>query len=66
MYYSFDLTTATDRLPVKHQKLIIAQIFGKRIADAWEDILINYPFAYKGKPEPIVYGAGQPMGAYSS
>lgn len=66
MYYSFDLTTATDRLPVLHQKEIISQIFGKRVATAWEHILVNYPFVFKGKPEPLLYGAGQPMGAYSS
>jgi len=63
-YYSFDLTNATDRLPVKHQKEIISIIFGKRIADAWEDIMVHYSFTYK--KTQIHYGSGQPMGAYSS
>lgn len=34
VYYSFDLTAATDRLPIKHQKLIIEDVYGKRVADA--------------------------------
>lgn len=65
-YYSFDLTNATDRLPIKHQKLIISRLFNKRIADLWETILVNYPFTSKGLKDPILYGSGQPMGAYSS
>lgn len=65
-YYSFDLTNATDRLPVKHQKLIIEQLFDKRIADLWETILVNYTFTTKGSSKTYKYGTGQPMGAYSS
>lgn len=65
-YYSFDLTNATDRLPIKHQKLIISKLFNKRIADLWEAILVNYPFSSKDLKDPILYGSGQPMGAYSS
>lgn len=33
-FYSFDLSNATDRLPVKHQRDIIEIIYGKRIADS--------------------------------
>jgi hypothetical protein len=65
VYYSFDLTNATDRLPVKHQKLILEQMIGKKKANAWEAIMTNYSFAFKGATS-VKYGAGQPMGAYSS
>lgn len=33
-YYSFDLSRATDRLPVKHQEDILSFIIGKKKAKA--------------------------------
>jgi len=66
VYYSFDLSNATDRLPIKHQKLILIQLIGKKKADAWEAIMTNYEFLHKNTDTRIKYGAGQPMGAYSS
>jgi hypothetical protein len=65
-YYSFDLTNATDRLPVKQQKDIIELIFGHKVANAWEDILVNYCFPHKVTSREVKYSTGQPMGAYSS
>lgn len=63
-YYSLDLTNATDRMPISLQKLILSQIVGDEKAEAWCRILTKYGYSYKG--EQFHYGAGQPMGAYSS
>jgi hypothetical protein len=30
--YSFDLTSATDRFPVKLQEILLSQVFGTKIA----------------------------------
>lgn len=64
-FYSFDLTNATDRMPIELQKKIIGSLIGRKKADAWARILTQYPFTYKDQKD-IYYKAGQPMGAYSS
>lgn len=57
----FDLSSATDRLPVDLQVQVL-NAFGVD-GHAWKD-LFSYPWYYKGKP--VEYSVGQPMGAYSS
>jgi len=42
--FSYDLTAATDRLPIKLQHAIITSIFSKEFADAWANLLINRPY----------------------
>lgn len=63
LYSSYDLSAATDRLPLEVQKDILSMFIGKMKSDLWAEIL-NIPFYYKG--EYIKYSVGQPMGAYSS
>jgi hypothetical protein len=63
-FHSIDLTTATDRFPICIEKLILSTWFGKHYADAWEHIMIGYPFRYQDRM--VTYGTGNPMGAYSS
>lgn len=71
-YYSFDLSNATDRMPITLQQKIIGKIIGPDRADAWKRVMTDHPFLYKsmknGKvtAEYIKYEAGQPMGGYSS
>jgi hypothetical protein len=64
----FDLSAATDRLPIELQKdiLIAAGLPG----NLWQDIL-NFPYAapfetIEEAPLEVRYAVGQPMGAYSS
>lgn len=65
-YHSIDLSAATDRMPLLLQKRVVQHLYGsKDKANAWSKILTGYPFNLKDNP-PILYGAGQPMGAYSS
>jgi len=64
-YYSVDLTSATDRFPIWLIVSLLETRFGSEWARAWQDIMVGYPFSYKGRDD-IVYSVGNPMGAYSS
>nr|QIR30244.1 RNA-dependent RNA polymerase [Plasmopara viticola lesion associated mitovirus 21] len=63
-FFSFDLSSATDRFPLQVQKRLLAKLVGLEAADQWEEIMVKHPFEYQGKS--IYYGTGQPMGAHSS
>lgn len=65
-YYSMDLSSATDRLPVEIQQAVLAQLVSKEYAAAWRSLLCDHPFPLTWAPGSVIYGAGQPMGAYSS
>jgi hypothetical protein len=57
----YDLSAATDRLPVDLQVQILNSL--NLNGNAWKD-LFAYPWSFKGKG--VMYSVGQPMGAYSS
>lgn len=57
----FDLSSATDRLPIQLQVQILNSI--GMDGSVWQDLL-SFPYFYKGKA--VEYAVGQPMGAYSS
>jgi len=74
--YSYDLSAATDRLPVFIQGLILVQIFGRHFAATWRALLCGRTY-YLGakhakaaglgsKGVNLRYAVGQPMGAFSS
>lgn len=67
-YHSIDLSAATDRMPIALQERVVEYLFDSRAkADAWKRILVSYPYNISGKlSQSVSYGAGQPMGAYSS
>jgi hypothetical protein len=58
----FDLSAATDRLPVDLQVQILNSLGINGLA--WKDLVVGYPYAFKG--QGVRYTVGQPMGAYSS
>jgi len=62
--YSFDLSAATDRLPIQLQEQILASFVGKLKAACWRGLLTGRPWYLKD--HALFYGTGQPMGAYSS
>jgi hypothetical protein len=76
--YSFDLSAATDRLPIIIQEDILGILLNPDAAKAWRDLLSQRDFLhrqclnpnYEGKKEfterLVKYKVGQPMGAYSS
>lgn len=67
-YYSIDLSSATDRVPVVIQEHVLAALVGnKEYAAAWRDLILDRDYATSwGDRKPVRYGCGQPMGAYSS
>jgi hypothetical protein len=66
-YFSYDLTSATDRYPIDLQVGILSNFIGQEKAEAWKDILVGQDFTLSwDKSKSIKYNCGQPMGAYSS
>jgi len=48
--YSFDLKSATDRLPVELSEIVLSQILASAdIASAWREVMVNRDFHF-GKP----------------
>lgn len=74
-FWSFDLSSATDRFPLALQQALLSVLIGPRLAELWARILVmrffltpRAPKGVSGPPAdtPVVYGAGQPMGALTS
>nr|UPW42271.1 MAG: putative RNA dependent RNA polymerase [Heilongjiang mito-like virus 10] len=71
-YNSIDLSNATDRFPIELICLILKAHLPHHYVDAWKNIMVKLPFditqTCKGTevPSSVSYGAGNPMGAYSS
>jgi hypothetical protein len=63
--YSFDLSNATDRLPVALQEQILSLLVGRLVAKAWRNLLVNRAYTHP-KAGSIKYAVGQPIGALSS
>jgi hypothetical protein len=63
-FHSIDLTAATDRFPVLLQEAFLSELIGTQKAKAWLELLTDRDYYLSGKP--LRYGAGQPMGVYSS
>lgn len=73
--YGFDLSSATDRLPILLQIAILKPILGDELAWLWSNILVNRPYdvaksnnedLYGIHEKFVYYSVGQPMGALSS
>jgi hypothetical protein len=62
--YSFDLSAATDRFPVRFLVLVLGFLVGPEVAEAWRILLVDRDYWYKGVA--YRYAAGQPMGTLSS
>lgn len=60
-FHSYDLSAATDRLPLSLQRQVLHSL-GVR-DDLWSGIL-DFPWVYQR--HAVKYAVGQPMGAYSS
>jgi len=63
-FHSIDLTTATDRFPIEIEELILSTLYGREYAQAWKSIMVGFPFRFQDRK--VIYGTGNPMGAYSS
>jgi hypothetical protein len=68
--YSFDLSSATDRLPISLQAQVLSLLFSEEVGLAWREVLVGRDYRMNS-PEfrmfgNIRYAVGQPMGALSS
>lgn len=72
--FSFDLSAATDRIPLRLQQAILGEFLTDEFAHHWGNLLVGRQYATPpivrrtfGKAVSAVsYAVGQPMGAYSS
>lgn len=74
-FWSYDLSSATDRFPLGPQQALLSVLIGPRMAELWAIILTQRFYLTPSPPKgiegpkadtPLVYGAGQPMGALTS
>jgi hypothetical protein len=68
-FFSYDLSAATDRLPIAIQETILSEFITPRGAELWKKLLVDRPYLVTDprSVEPDVkYSVGQPMGALSS
>jgi hypothetical protein len=73
-YFSYDLSSATDRLPLALQQALLEAILGEKTAANWATLLVGRVYSFHErtaekwglKQTSVSYAAGQPMGAYSS
>jgi hypothetical protein len=72
--FSFDLSAATDRIPLKLQQALLGEFLTDEFAHHWGNLLVGRQYATPpivrrtfGKVlSAVSYSVGQPMGAYSS
>jgi len=67
--YSYDLSAATDRLPIALQVDVLSSLFGDKFSNLWREILLNRDYVLKKGQvvnHRLRYAVGQPMGALSS
>lgn len=72
--YSFDLSAATDRLPIFLYQSILQSLFGSELSIRWKTLISFRSFSpslilvqkYNVEDAPLMYSVGQPIGAYSS
>ena len=70
--YGYDLSAATDRLPIDLQESVLGALIGSPAARLWKDLLVNRDYILPGdtkvgrKAHLLRYSVGQPMGSLSS
>lgn len=73
--YSFDLSAATDRLPVSLTGNILESLFEiPGLSQSWQKVMVDRPFEFSSsindefelEPQKFYYSVGQPMGCLSS
>lgn len=71
-FFSFDLSAATDRLPLVLQMSLLSKVLTSYGATLWAQLLVGREYKYSTKvgnrnySGSVIYAAGQPMGALSS
>lgn len=63
---AFDLSNATDRMPIIFQERVLEAIWLPQLSSAWRKLLSSIHFKVPGGSKTVTYGCGQPMGVRSS
>lgn len=63
---SYDLTSWTDRLPASLQVMVVEELFGSKIAEHWESLVVKCPWKLGAQQKMIKYSVGQGMGTRGS
>jgi len=70
---SYDLSAATDRIPIRIQVELLKPLLGEDLADLWAYLLVGQPYrlpkiakSWNLGYNVVYYSVGQPMGALSS
>jgi len=63
---SKDASNWTDRFPMELQTSVLKQLFNEQYAKRVRHLLVHRDFKVSGSDDKVIYGAGQPMGAYPS
>lgn len=66
VFYSVDLTAATDRFPITLIQTVLEGHFPTEYVSSWKRIMVDHPFWSPEHKKYISYAVGNPMGAYSS
>nr|BEQ09758.1 MAG: RdRP [Crassitunica tubakii mitovirus 1] len=64
-YYSYDLSSATDRFPIEIQEMVLSWLTSREYAAAWRTVMVDLPFVTP-KGDMVKFETGQPLGAKSS
>lgn len=67
--FGYDLSSATDRLPVSLQVPILSSLLGEEVGERWASLLVDRTYTLNSKVygyHQVKYAVGQPMGALSS
>jgi hypothetical protein len=65
-FYCFDLSAATDRIPVRFSQRLLSAMIGEFGARLWVSLLVDRPYYNPKSKDFVKYGCGQPMGALTS
>lgn len=63
---SEDASNWTDRFPMELQESVLKTLFNKEFARSCRRLLTDRRFTVQGQKDSVMYGAGQPMGAFPS
>jgi hypothetical protein len=69
--FGYDLSAATDRLPIDLQVAVLTPLIGEKAAVAWKSLLTDRLYTiveseFNLEERHLRYAVGQPMGALSS
>lgn len=65
-HHCYDLSSATDRIPVRFSERLMAELIGDYGAQVWRKLLVGRPYYNPQDGTWVTYNCGQPMGALTS